>query len=118
MTDHSRPTEGVDHAQASRVAHTLNLGADGLPPRDLQTLARAYLNACLILESIAESIAAARAQGEAEERARCVAVVEKAQRYEGETRFGLSGHTMERNEWGDWLDRDSTLAALRGTEEG
>ena len=45
MTDHSRPTEGVDHAQASRVAHTLNLGADGLPPRDLQTLARAYLDA-------------------------------------------------------------------------
>lgn len=45
MPDAPRPTEGVDHAQASRVAHTLNLGADGLPPRDLQTLARAYLDA-------------------------------------------------------------------------
>ena len=64
-------------------------------------------------EELDRLIAAVRAA----ERDRCIAVVEKAQRYEGETRFGLSGHTMERNEWGDWLDRDSTLAALRGTEE-
>ena len=64
----------------------------------------------LALDAYAAAVRAA-------ERDRCIAVVEKAQRYEGETRFGLSGHTMERNEWGDWLDRDSTLAALRGTEE-
>ena len=66
---------------------------------------------------VREAHAAGEAFGRRVERARCLAVVEKAQRYEGETRFGLSGHTMERNEWGDWLDRDSTLAALRGTEE-
>ena len=117
MTDHdAKVREAVDTGKAGGVrdklfAFAMELGASH--PRYIT-----LLNACLILESIAESIAAARAQGAAEERARCVAVVEKAQRYEGETRFGLSGHTMERNEWGDWLDRDSTLAALRGTEEG
>lgn len=38
-----RGADAVDFEQASRVAHTLALGADGLPPRDLLTLARAYL---------------------------------------------------------------------------
>lgn len=36
-------SEPVDFEQASRVAHAITLGAEGLPPRDYDCLARAYL---------------------------------------------------------------------------